>query len=97
MMEDRYESYVVDSKLIDKLIEKREKEKERESRHEKLEPFAIMHAEVGHDLGIQSDELVPIYWEYDKYDLFGGKKAYCMLPRSFVTTLLRCDPFCADP
>ena len=89
--EDKYDSYVVDSKLISKQIDKRKKDKERESRHEKLEPFEIVHAEAGYDLGIQSDDLVPIFWEYDKYDLYGGKKTYCMLPRNFAAALLKCD------
>jgi hypothetical protein len=86
------DSYVVDLKSIDKQIEKKKKEKERESRHERLEPFAIIHADAGYDLRIQTGDLVPIYWEYDKYDLYGGKKAYCMLPKDFATALLRCDP-----
>ena len=86
-----YDSIVVDSKSISKQIENRKKEKERESRHEKLEPFEIVHAEVGYDLRIQSDDLVPIFWEYDKYDLYGGKKTYYMLPRKFAAALLKCD------
>lgn len=95
--EDRYESYVVDSKLISKQIEKKAKEKERQSRHEKLEPFAIIHADAGYDLRIQSNNLVPIYWEYDKYDLYGAKKAYCALTKDFATTLLKCDPSALIP
>jgi len=89
--EYRFGRFVVDSKEIAKQIEKKEKEKERELRHEKMEPFAMVHADSGGDLRIQSDDLVPLYWEYDKLDLYGGKKAYCMLPRSFVMTLLKCD------
>jgi hypothetical protein len=89
--EDRYDCYVVDSKLISKQIEKKTREKEREARHEKLEPFAIIHTNAGYDLGIQSKDLIQIFWEYDKYDLYGEKKAYCVLPRSFATTLLKCD------
>jgi len=89
--EDKYESYLIDSKLISKQIEKKKKEKERESRHEKLEPFEIVHAEVGHDLRVQSDDLVPMFWEYDKYDLYGGKRTYCMLPKNFAAALLKCD------
>jgi hypothetical protein len=89
--QDIYDSYIVDSKLIDMQIEKRKKQKERESRQEKLEPFEIVHAEIGYDLQIQSKDLVPLFWEYDKYDLFGGKKTYCMLPRDFASALLKCD------
>jgi len=89
--ESNYDSIVVDSKSINKQIEKRKKEKERESRHEKLEPLEIVHAEAGYDLRIQSNDLVPIFWEYDKYDLYSGKKTYLMLPRNFAAALLKCD------
>lgn len=90
--EDRFERFVVDSKQVDRQVEKKKKEKEREVRHEELAPFAIVHADIGSDLRIQSDDLVPLFWEYDKYDLYGGGKVYCMLPRKFVMTLLKCDP-----
>jgi hypothetical protein len=88
--------YVVDSKSIDRQIEKKKKEKQRESRREKLKPFEIVHAETGYELCIQPD-LVPIFWKRDKYDLHGVKNTYCMLPRNFVKTLLNCDKSAPAP
>lgn len=95
--EDRFEEFVIDAKLVDKQISRISEEKERELRHEELEPFAIVHADTGFDLRNQSDELVPLFWEYDKYDLFGAKNTFCMLPRDFATTLLKCDPLALVP
>jgi hypothetical protein len=86
-----YDSYVVDAKLIEEQIERKKKIREMESRHEKLEPFKIVHAESAHDLSILSKDLVPFFWEYDKFDLFGGKGMYCMFPRNFAAALLKCD------
>ena len=58
--------------------------------------FAIVHANTGVDLRIQY-ELIPLFWETDKWDLYGQKKAYCLLPRDFVRTLLKCDPSALIP
>lgn len=96
-IEARFEEFVVDSNLVDKQISRKRKKMEIELRHEKLEPFAIVHADTGVDLRTQSGELIPLFWERDKYDLYGMKKAYCMLPRDFVVTLLRCDPSALIP
>ena len=95
--ESRFEEFVVDSNLVDKQISRKRKKIEIELRHEKLEPFAIVHADTGIDLRTQSGELIPLFWERDKYDLYGMKKAYCMLPRDFVATLLKCDPLALIP
>jgi hypothetical protein len=90
-VESRFDDFLVDSKLINGWIAKGKKEKERELRHEKLEPFGIVHADSGVDLSIESNDLIPFYEEYDRWDLYGGKKAYRLLPRSFAAKLLKCD------
>jgi hypothetical protein len=89
--ETAFDSFVLDSKSIEEQIEKSKKEKDRELRHEKLEPFVIVHADSGFDLNAQSRNLIPMYEGYDRWDLFGGKKAYRLLPRSFAAKLLKCD------
>ena len=66
--------------------EKKSKE-ELKSRKKTLEAFAIVHAENGSELC--KDNLVPIYEEYDKRNLFGEEKAFRMVPRKFATNLLR--------
>jgi hypothetical protein len=66
--------------------EKKSKEKLK-SRKETAEPFAIVHAENGSELC--KDNLVPIYEEYDKRNLFGEEKAFRMVPRKFATNLLK--------
>jgi hypothetical protein len=32
-----------------------------------------------------------LYEEYDRWDLYGGKKVYRLLPRNFVAKLLKCQ------
>jgi hypothetical protein len=66
--------------------EKKSKEKLK-SRKETAEPFAIVHAENGSELC--KDNLVPIYEEYDKRNLFGEEKAFRIVPRKFATNLLK--------
>lgn len=66
--------------------EKKSKEKLK-SRKETAEPFAIVHAENGSELC--KDNLVPIYEEHDKRNLFGEEKAFLMVPRKFATNLLK--------
>lgn len=95
-VEAGFKEFVVDSTIVDKQINRERKKKEIESMHEKLEPFAMAHGNSGKDLNIQA-HLIPLFWEYDKYDLYGKKKAFCMLPRDFVTTLLKCDPSALIP
>jgi hypothetical protein len=66
--------------------EKKSKEKLKSSK-ETVEPFAIVHAENGFELC--KDNLVPIYEEYDKRNLFGEERAFRMVPREFATKLLK--------
>jgi hypothetical protein len=66
--------------------EKKSKEKLK-SRKETVEAFAIVHAENGSELCTAN--LVPIYEEYDKRNLFGEEKAFRMIPRKFATNLLK--------
>jgi hypothetical protein len=89
--EQRFDVFIVESKLIARQIGRSKIGKERNLRREKIEPFAIVHADSGIDLRIQSDDLIPLYEEYDRWDLYGGKKAYRLLPRSFALKLLKCD------
>jgi hypothetical protein len=67
-------------------VEKKSKE-ELKSSKETVKPFAIVHAENLFEL--RKDHLVPIYEEYDKRNLSGEEKAFRMVPREFVTKLLK--------
>ncbi len=67
------------------------KRKEREKRGDKIAAFELVHADSGSELKRVSTDLVPLYEEYDRWDLFGGKKVYRLLPRSFVAKLLKCQ------
>jgi len=89
--EYRDDLFSVDSDIIDQQIAENEARKTRELRGERVEPFAIIHADSGFDLNTLSANLVPIYKEFDRWDLFGGKKAYQLLPRDFVLKLLKCQ------
>jgi hypothetical protein len=60
--------------------------KEMKSRKETIEPFAVVHAENGSEL--YTDQLVPIYEEYDKRNL-SGEKAFRLIPRKFAASLLK--------
>jgi hypothetical protein len=85
----RLDGFIVDSKQITMQIEKSKKERDPRTRNEKFEPFEIVHADNGSELDVQ--DLVPMYIEYDKFDLFGAKKAFILLPRNFAMKLLRCE------
>jgi hypothetical protein len=89
--EPRFDRFVADSKLVDKQIARGRREKERELRQEKLEPFGIVHADSGVDVRVESKDLIPFYEEYERWNLYGGNKAYRLLPRSFAAKLLKCD------
>lgn len=83
--------FSVDSNFIDQQLAEDEARKTRELRGERAEPFAIIHADSGFDLNTLSADLVPIYKEFDRWDLFGGKKTYQLLPRNLVLKLLKCQ------
>jgi hypothetical protein len=83
--------FSVDSVLLNQQIAEDEARKTRELRGERIEPFAIIHADSGFDLTAISPDLVPIYREFDRWDLFGGTKTYQLLPREFVLKLLKCQ------
>jgi len=89
--EECSDNFIVDSKFVERQIEKSKREKDVELRNEKLEPFAVVHADSGFELRVQSLNLVPVYEEYDRFSLYGGKKAFILLPRSFAMKLLTCE------
>ncbi len=53
------------------------------------EPFAIVRAENAFELC--KEDLVPIYEEYDERNMIGEEKTFQMLPRKFVTKLLKIE------
>lgn len=53
------------------------------------EPFAIVRAENAFELC--KENLVPIYEEYDERNMVGEEKTFQMLPRKFVTNLLKIE------
>ena len=56
---------------------------------EMAEPFAIVRAENAFELC--KENLVPICEEYDKHNMVGEEKTFQMLPRKFVTNLLKIE------
>jgi len=83
--------YIVDSDLISQQLKEARAEMERTSRGEEIKAFELVHADTGWEIQASSNGLVPFYEEYDKWDLFGGKKVYRLLPREFVSKLLKCQ------
>jgi hypothetical protein len=69
-------------------IKKKSKE-ETKTKEERLEAFTVVHAES--PSGLYTEQLVPIYEEYDKRNL-SGEKAFRMVPRDFAAKLLKFEP-----
>ena len=65
------------------------KKEKNKSLGETVEAFATVHSENGYEAYI--DDLVPISDEYDRRSRVGEEKSFRMLPRSFVTALLRIE------
>jgi len=83
--------YAVDSDLISQQLKEGRAERERTMRGEEIRAFELVHADTGWEIQASSNGLIPFYEEYDKWDLFGGKKVYRLLPRDFVSKLLKCQ------
>ncbi|UCD96856.1 MAG: hypothetical protein JSV35_02025 [Candidatus Bathyarchaeota archaeon] len=83
--------FFVDSDFVDHRIAEDEARKTRKLRGERVEPFAIIHADSGFDLNTISPNLVPIYKEFDRWDLYGSAKTFQLLPKDFVLKLLKCQ------
>jgi hypothetical protein len=83
--------YTVDSNLISQQLKGGQAERERTMRGEEIKAFELVHADTGWEIQASSKGLIPFYEEYDKWDLFGGKKVYRLLPRDFVSKLLKCQ------
>jgi hypothetical protein len=69
-------------------IEETSKEKTKASK-KSLEAFTVIYAESSS--GLYTEQLVPIYEEYDKRNL-SGEKAFRLVPREFATKLLKFEP-----
>ena len=90
--EEYYGEITVNSALLDRQIQRALKTKDMEQRKETYEAFAVVHADSGPDLRpVLPQDLVPVYEEYDRFDLHGAKKAFRLLPRKFVNKLLKCE------
>ena len=68
----------------------KEKSTEKMQNHkENIEAFVVVKAENASEL--YTENLVPIYEEYDKRNL-PGEKAFRLVPREFATKLLKFEP-----
>jgi hypothetical protein len=63
--------------------------KEAKVNEESLEAFTVVYAESAS--GLYTEQLVPIYEEYDKRNL-SGEKAFRLIPRQFAAKLLKFEP-----
>ena len=86
-----YDVFVVDFELISRQLSRIKAERERTLRGEKVRAFGLVHADGGRELKALSNDLIPFYEEFDRWDLYGGKKVYRLLPRDFVVKLLKCQ------
>lgn len=85
------EVFAVNSKTIQHVIHKRILEKDMKLRGERISPYATLHGDSARDVKILSGDLIPLYEGHGKWDLFGSKKSYKVIPRKLVMKLLRCD------
>jgi hypothetical protein len=69
-------------------VEKKSKEEAKVNK-ESLEAFTVVYAES--ESGLYTEQLVPIYEEYDKRNL-SGEKAFRLVPREFAAKLLKFEP-----
>lgn len=85
------EHILLDSKYLETQLEIHEKKELMVKRGEAVRPFEKVHADSSTDARRLAGDLIPIYVDYDKWDLYGTKKVYRFLPRSLVMKLLRCN------
>jgi hypothetical protein len=85
------EVFTVNSRNIRRLINQAAVDEERKMRGEKIQPFETLHAKSARNAKDLGGDLIPIYVDYDKWDLYGTKKIYRYLPKELVRKLLRCD------
>jgi hypothetical protein len=69
-------------------VEKKSRE-EMKVNEESLDAFSVVYAESAS--GLYTEQLVPIYEEYDKRNL-SGEKAFRLVPRDFAAKLLKFEP-----
>jgi hypothetical protein len=69
-------------------VEKKSK-KETKANEKRLEAFTVVYAESAS--GLYTEQLVPIYEEYDKRNL-SGEKAFRLVPREFAAKILKFEP-----
>jgi len=85
------EYIVLDSEFLKNQLELHRKKEMMARRGEVVEPFEAVHAESSRDAKKLAGDLIPIYVDYDKLDLYGTKKIHRYLPRILVRKLLKCD------
>lgn len=86
-----YDVFILDYAPIYHQLKSSKTEREREKYGDKIEAFELVHADSGRELKWLSVNFIPMYEEYDRWDLYGGKKVYRLLPRNFVAKLLKCQ------
>jgi hypothetical protein len=69
-------------------VEKKSRE-EMKVNEESFDAFRVVYAESAS--GLYTEQLVPIYEEYDKRNL-PGEKAFRLVPRDFAVKLLKFEP-----
>ncbi len=85
------EHFILNSGILKKNLELYKSKEILEKHGELLGPYKVVHAESSRDAKRLSDDLIPLYVEYDRWDLFGTNKVYRYLPRSLVMKLLKCN------
>jgi hypothetical protein len=74
---------------VKKMNVEKKSNKEAKVDEESLQAFTVVYAESAS--GLYTEQLVPIYEEYDKRNL-SGEKAFRLVPRQFAAKLLRFEP-----
>lgn len=81
--------FKVDLEVMKRQIRQAEIGQERRRRGEKIMPFGTIHGRSARDAKTLAGDLIPLYVDYDKWDLYETKKIYKYLPRQLVMKLLK--------
>lgn len=86
------DSLTIDNKSLALRKVKNDPLVEAKKRNEKFEAFEIIHSsDIGELAKILPSQLIAFYEGYDRFDFYGASKMYRLLPRDFVTKLLKCQ------
>ncbi len=82
---------LIDSKVMNHQIRLSKLKTERKRKGEKPTAFGTIHSINAREAKLLAGDLIPLYSNYDKYNLYEKKKVYRYIPRKLVMKLLRCD------